>query len=128
MHDGMLQAVKSGYIEREIAQASYEYQKQIETGQQVIVGLNEYKPETSQPLDLFEFDPEEEEWQKGRLADAKSSRSEADVSASLHSLQMAAQRDENLMPSIIDAVKARATLGEISDRLRGVWGKYRAAS
>ena len=79
MRQGILQAIGSGYIELEIARSAYEYQQRIESGRQVIVGLNQYQSETAQKLELFQFDPEEEEWQKGRLAEARSGRSPAAV-------------------------------------------------
>ena len=121
---GMLQAIDTGYIEREIARTSYEYQKRIESSDQVIVGLNQYQSETQQTLELFQFDPEEEEWQKGRLAEAKSARSESQVSQALNGLKLAAQRDDNLMPLVMDAVEVSATEGEVMGALRDFYGEY----
>ena len=124
MRHGMLRAIDSGYIEREIAQAAYEYQRRIESSEQVIVGLNQYQSGTTQSLELFQFDPGEEEWQKTRLAEAKRSRSNTQVSGALHGLTKAAQRDENLMPLVLEAVEVSATEGEIMGALRDVYGEY----
>jgi methylmalonyl-CoA mutase N-terminal domain/subunit len=124
MRNGILRAISSGYIEREIARSAYEYQQRIESGQQVIVGLNQYQSETQQKLELFQFDPEEEEWQKGRLAEARSGRSPADVRTALSALKQTAKDDANLMPATLEAVQAMATEGEILDTLRDVYGEY----
>ena len=124
MRDGILRAIGSGYIEREIARSAYEYQQRIESGRQVIVGLNQYQSETQQKLELFQFDPEEEEWQKARLAEARSSRSPAGVRSALSALKQAAKDDANLMPATLEAVGAMATEGEILDTLREVYGEY----
>lgn len=124
LRSGMLHAIDTGYIELEIARSAYEYQLKIESGDQVVVGLNQYQSESNQKLELFEFDPEEEEWQKGRLAETRGGRSPADVKLALSSLKQAAQDDENLMPSVLEAVGALATEGEILDTMRDVYGEY----
>ena len=124
MKTGMLSAIDTGYIELEIARAAYEYQLRIENGAQVIVGLNQYQSESNQKLELFEFDPEEEEWQKGRLAETRSGRSAADVKSALTSLKQAALDDKNLMPPVLEAVGALATEGEILDTMREVYGEH----
>ena len=124
MRDGTLQAIGSGYIEREIARSAYGYQQRIESGQQVIVGLNKYQSEAQQKLELFQFDPEEEEWQKARLAEVRSSRSSADVRTALSTLKEAARNDANLVPTTLAAVQAMATEGEILDTFREVYGEY----
>ncbi|MDA1128375.1 MAG: methylmalonyl-CoA mutase family protein [Chloroflexi bacterium] len=124
MKDGMLRAIDTGYIELEIARSAYEFQLRIESGDQVVVGLNQYQSGSTQKLELFQFDPEEEEWQKGRLAETKSGRSAADVRSALASLKQAAQEDKNLMPPVLEAVGALATEGEILDTMRDVYGEY----
>jgi len=124
MKQGMLQAIDTGYIELEIARSAYEYQLRIESGEQVVVGLNQYQSENAKKLELFQFDPEEEEWQKGRLAETKNGRSAADVKSALASLKQAAQDDKNLMPPVLEAVGALATEGEILDTMRDVYGEY----
>ena len=124
MKIGMLGAIDTGYIELEIARAAYEYQLRIESGDQVIVGLNQYQSESKQKLELFEFDPEEEEWQRARLAETKTNRSASDVKSALSSLKQAASNDKNLMPPVLEAVGAMATEGEILDTMRDVYGEY----
>ena len=124
VHQGMLQAIETGYIEQEIARSSYQYQQRIENGEQVVVGLNQYQSESNQRLELFQFKPEEEEWQKARLAEVKKSRSKSQVSQSLHALTKGAQKDENLMPLVIAAVEASTTEGEVMGALRDVYGEY----
>jgi methylmalonyl-CoA mutase N-terminal domain/subunit len=96
----------------------------VESNRQVVVGLNQYQSQVKQDLELFHFDPEEEEWQKGRLAGAKSARNDGDVRSALRAVGDGAQRNENLMPLVIEAVDACATEGEIMDTLRGVYGEY----
>jgi len=124
MKQGMLSAIDNGYIEREISRSAYEYQLRIESGEQVVVGLNQYQSEGTQKLELFQFDPEEEEWQKGRLAETKGGRSPTDVKSALSSLKQAARDDKNLMPLVLEAVGALATEGEILDTMRDVYGEY----
>lgn len=124
LRQGMLRAIETGYIEQEIARTSYEYQQRIESNDQVVVGLNQYQSETTQSLELFQFDPEEEEWQKSRLAEVKKSRSSSQVSGALNGLTKAAQRDENLMPLVLEAVEVCATEGEIMGALQEVYGEY----
>ena len=124
LKSGILHAIDTGYIELEIARSAYEYQLKIESGNQVVVGLNQYQSETNQKLELFEFDPEEEKLQKDRLTEVRDGRSSADVKSALSSLKQAAQNDENLMPSVIKAVGAMATEGEILDTMRDVYGEY----
>jgi methylmalonyl-CoA mutase N-terminal domain/subunit len=124
MHQGMLQAISSGYIELEIARSAYEYQKRIESNDHVIVGLNQYQSANQQKLELFQFDPEEEEWQKARLAETRSGRSPVEVKAALGALKQGARDDKNLMPLVVDAVEAMATEGEILDTMRDVYGDY----
>ena len=124
MKSGMLHAIDTGYIELEIARSAYEYQLKIESGEQVVVGLNQYQSESNQKLELFQFDPEEEEWQKARLAETRSGRSPADVKSALASLKQDAQDDKNLMPSVLKAVGVMATEGEIIYTMRDVYGEY----
>ena len=124
MKSGMLHAIDTGYIELEIARSAYEYQLKIESGEQVVVGLNQYQSESNQKLELFQFDPEEEEWQKGRLAEIRGGRSPADVKSALASLKQDAQNDKNLMPAVLAAVGAMATEGEILDTMRDIYGEY----
>ena len=128
MRDGMLAAIGSGYIESEIAQASYRYQQRVESGDYTIVGVNDaYRDEAAEAsggLELFEFDYAEEERQLGRLTAARRSRSEKDAAAALRQVIQTAQADGNLLPAILPAVAAGVTEGELMGALREVWGEY----
>ena len=127
MLDGMLEAVSSGYIESEIAQASYRYQQRVESGDYTIVGVNdEYREEAASAgsLELFEFDYAEEERQIERLTTARQARSEKDAAAGLRDIVKTARADGNLMPSILAAVASGVTEGEIMGALREEWGEY----
>jgi methylmalonyl-CoA mutase N-terminal domain/subunit len=124
MLQGMLEAIKTGYIEREIARAAYEYQRRIEGKEYIIVGVNDYQPEATQPLELFQFNPEEEERQRERLTRAKGSRSSSQVAKALQTLKETAGKDQNLMPPVLEAVEVGATEGEIMGVFRDVYGEY----
>ncbi len=127
MRQGMLEAVKSGYIEQEIARSSYEYQRRVEENKLSIIGVNSYQSQgngSEASLEVFHFDEAEESRQLQRLGDARSSRSGADVVKNLKALQAGAQRDENLMPLVLNAVESQATEGEVMDVFRDVYGEY----
>jgi len=121
---GMLHAIETGYIEREIANAAYRYQQRIESKDYVIVGVNEYKSQESQPLEVFEYDAREEDRQIERLAEVKRTRSATHVQKALSAVKGAAEKDENLMPHILEAVKVCASEGEIMAALKEVYGEY----
>ena len=122
---GMLRAIDTGYIEREISNAAYRYQQGIESKDHLIVGVNEYRSENSIPLELFEYDFGEGERQIERLAEVKRTRSNRQVRKALGDIKAAAENDENLMPYILDAVRACSTEGEIMDSLKEVYGEYK---
>ena len=127
MLDGMLEAVSNGYIESEIAHASYRYQQRVESGDYTIVGVNdEYREDATSAgaLELFEFDQGEEDRQIARLHDVRRSRSEADAADALRQIVKSARDDANLLPAIIPAVAAGVTEGEIMGALRDEWGEY----
>ena len=121
---GVLRAIGAGYIQREIQQSAYEYQKQIESGERLIVGVNRYVSGEATPLTLHRIDPEIERVQVERLHSLRARRDAERVRATLQEVEAAARGDQNLMPSILAAVKACATVGEISDVLRQVFGQY----
>ncbi|MDP6155360.1 MAG: methylmalonyl-CoA mutase family protein [Candidatus Thermoplasmatota archaeon] len=123
---GVLAAIESGYIQREIAEKAYEYQRDVEERKKIIVGVNKYEIDESTTLETMKVDPAIEEKQKTQLGLLKASRDKDMVEHVLKRLEMAARSDENLMPVIIEAVKSYATLGEISDVLRDRFGEYRA--
>ena len=127
MRQGMLDAINTGYIEQEIARASYQYQRQLEEGNRSIIGVNAYQ---SQPgsaentLEVFEFDEAEETRQLERLASARGSRSSAAVAAGLRALETGVKNDENLMPLVLNAVEAGATEGETMGVFQDVYGEF----
>lgn len=125
MLHGMLRAIESGYIEREIANSAYEYQMAIEAKDYVVVGVNEYQPVTNQSLQVFEFDHAEEERQLERLREARRSRSGEAVERALANIRRDAESDKNLFPAVLHATKACATGGEVMSALREVYGEYR---
>ena len=124
---GMLRAIESGYIDREIRESSIRYQKAIDSGETVIVGLNRFQapePDDAQ-LELFQSDPAVEPRQKERLRALRAQRNPGEVVSSLEALDAAIERKQNVMPAVIRSVKAYATVGEISQVMRRRWGEYR---
>jgi methylmalonyl-CoA mutase N-terminal domain/subunit len=121
---GAIKAIAAGYIQKEIADSAYQYQKDIESNKQIIVGINRFQSADVPLKDVLRIKPEVEDYQKQKLARVKADRNDARVMETLVALKKAAQGTDNLMPSILDAVKAYATLGEISDALREVFGEY----
>jgi methylmalonyl-CoA mutase N-terminal domain/subunit len=116
------------YIVDEIQHAAYAYQLEIERGDRVVVGVNDYREEETEPRIEGPAFPELEKRQRERLARLRSDRNPDDVERVLAGLSVAASGTENLLPLIVEAVKTRATLGEISESMRQVWGEYRTAS
>ncbi len=116
-----------GYVVDEIQRAAYAYQLQIEDGQRVVVGVNQFREDEAEPRIEQPAFPELEARQRERLARVRRGRSAGHVQQALRDLSKAAAGSENLMPRIVEAVRVRATLGEISDTLRGEWGEFRAA-
>ena len=124
---GMLRAIQSGYISREIQNSSIRYQKAVDSGEKVIVGLNKYREEKQDEadLDLFQIDPAVERRQRESLAELRAKRQPREVDAGLAALEAAIESDQNVMPAVIRSVKAYATVGEISQVMRRRWGEYR---
>ncbi len=122
---GVLKAIEKGFFQQEIANASYKYQKEIENKERTIVGVNDYVDEEEEiDIPILEIDPEGEKIQFNRLNRIRSQRDERKYNTTLEALRKAAEGEENLMPYILEAVKARATLGETCDILREVFGEY----
>ena len=121
---GATRAIDLGYIQKEISDASYSYQKDVETGKQVVVGMNKYQIEEEAPKGLLRVDPSVGESQKQKLVDLKARRDNDAVAQSLANLRQACEGTENVMPFILDAVKAYATLGEVCGVMREVFGEY----
>jgi methylmalonyl-CoA mutase, N-terminal domain len=122
---GAVAAVNAGYVQSEIQNAAYEYQRGIERGNVVVVGVNRFEQEEAGATPVFRIDPAIERAQVERLRQVRASRSAADWQEAMGRLERAARGGENLMPLILDAARKLATVGEISDCLRGVFGEYR---
>ena len=123
---GSVAAIEKGFVQKEIAGSAYRFQREIEKGERVIVGLNRFQVGKEKLPDLLKVDPEVEAQQVARLKELRSTRDNAAVQQALAELKAAAQGTDNLMYPILKAVKALATLGEICDTLRGVFGEYEA--
>jgi len=125
---GIIKAIESGYPQREIAEAAYRYQKQVESGAKTIVGLNKYTMPDETSIPLLKIPPEVEEKQKARLAEVKRTRDGKAVSSALHALTAKCHTEENLMPAILDCVRAYCSVEETSDAMKEVFGEYRETS
>ncbi|WP_456368726.1 acyl-CoA mutase large subunit family protein [Thermococcus sp.] len=124
---GMMRAIERGYIQKEIADAAYKYQKEIEEGKRIIVGVNKFQTDEPIEVEILKVDPSIRDKQIERLKKLRSERDSKKVEEALDKLRNAAEtEDENLMPYIIEAHRHLATLGEVTDVLREVWGEYRA--
>ena len=121
---GTLRAIESGYIQSEIQNAAYEHQRAIESGESAVVGVNRFQMEEKRAIPIFRLDPELEKRQIRRLGELRAGRDKGKLEGSLDRLEAAARGEENLMPFILDAAAAYATVGEISGRLRKVFGEY----
>ena len=121
---GTLAAIEKNYIQNEIHNAAYEYQQAVERGDAVVVGVNRFKQEEPGAPRVFKLDPELEKQQVARLRELRASRSAGVVEERLGALEQAARSSDNLMPHILACAEAFATVGEISDRLRVVFGEY----
>ena len=122
---GTLAAIERGFIQTEIQSAAYDYQKRIESGEQIVVGVNKFQLPENNTIPIFRLDPALERQQVERLREVRASRSASEVESRLAKLEAAARGTDNLMPHILACCEAWATVGEISDRLRGVYGEYR---
>jgi methylmalonyl-CoA mutase, N-terminal domain len=122
---GMLRAVEEGYPQREIAESAYRWQREIESGERVVVGVNAFRNEDEEPIEILKIDETVARQQVERLRAVKARRSAAAVAEALGAVERAARDGANVMAPIVEAVKAYATLGEISDVLRKVHGTYR---
>jgi methylmalonyl-CoA mutase N-terminal domain/subunit len=122
---GAVKAIERGYIQNEIQNSAYQYQRAIEDSRQVVVGVNKFQIEETESLKPFRIDPELERRQVERLRQVRASRSSSAVCEKLAGLEAAARSTENLMPHIVESCRAFATIGEISETLRRVFGEYR---
>ncbi len=124
---GMLKAIEGGWVQKEIQDAAYQYQRAIESKERILVGVNEFQVDEERPIPIHIVDPQLEIEQVKALQQARASRDQRAASAALERLEHAARGSDNLMPYILAAVEAYATVGEIADRFRVVHGEYREA-
>ncbi len=122
---GVVACIEDGFIQRQIEQAAYDYQKEIESGERVIVGVNQFQIEEEEKPELLRVDPAVEDAQVNGLQRVREQRDEGEVQTLLATLQDEAESNRNLMEPILDAVRAYASLGEICSVLRNVFGEYR---
>ena len=121
---GATKAIDSGYIQQEIMDAAYDYQKKIENNELIVVGLNKFQIDEEPPKGLLRVDPAVGEMQKQKLVELKAKRDNVKVEETLSALKKACEGTENVMPYVLEAVKTYATLGEICDVMRDVFGEY----
>ena len=123
---GVVAAIEANFFQREIAEASFRYQQEVESGQRVVVGVNRYQLDEEQPVELLKVDPALERGQIDRVQALRAGRDSAAVEATLAELRRAASTDGvNLMPPLVDASRAYVTMGEICDAFREIWGVWR---
>ena len=123
---GVVAAIKENFFQREIADASFRYQSDVEQKQRVVVGVNRYELDQEQPIEILKIDPALERKQVARVQALRARRNSAAVESVLAALKRdAAREDRNLMPPIVEAARAYVTMGEMCDALRSVWGVWR---
>ena len=122
---GAIVAIEKGFFQKEIADSAYKHQREVDEKKRTIVGVNDYKIEEECPIELLRVDPKAEKEQVASLQRMKRERDKRKVDAVLDKLRSVAEKDENLMPTIIEAVKVYASLGEICEVLRQVYGEYK---
>jgi len=124
---GMLRAIETGYVQKEIQESAYRCQRAIETEEAIVVGVNRFKSKEETPIETLRIDPAIEQQQVERLRAVRSGRDSAAVDSALTKLEEAARGNENVLPRILECVEAHTTVGEISNRFREVWGEYKEA-
>jgi methylmalonyl-CoA mutase N-terminal domain/subunit len=124
VRDGVVQGIQDGYFQREIQDAAYEYQQRVESEEEVMVGVNKYTVEEDTEPEILTVDEDVQERQRDKLATVKAERDDAAVEAALDDLRQVVTDGGNVMPVIIDAVKAYATMGEIMAVFEAEYGSY----
>ncbi|MBF6568181.1 MAG: methylmalonyl-CoA mutase [Candidatus Binataceae bacterium] len=122
---GAVSAIEQGYMQREIQNAAYAYQRAVERGERIIVGVNRFTMESAAMPDILRVNPQTEQKQREKLGRLRANRDSTAAAGALDKIEIVAREGSNLMPPIIEAVRSRATLGEISDAMRRVFGEYR---
>jgi len=121
---GSVAAIEAGWIQDEIAEAAFRIQQAVESGERVVVGVNRYAAQDDQAVEIQTIDESEVEAQKARVRDLRASRDQRAVDEALSRVAETARGAANLLPPMKEALRARATLGEVSDALRAVFGEY----
>ena len=121
---GMIKAIEGGFVQMEIQRSAYEFQRAIESNEQIVVGVNDFVAKGERPIPTLRIDAEIERAQVARLKAVRAKRDAGRTKATLSELERRARTSENLLPAILDAVEAYATVGEISDAMRRVYGEY----
>jgi methylmalonyl-CoA mutase N-terminal domain/subunit len=124
---GMLRAIETGYVQREIQDAAYEYQKAVESNETIVVGVNRFQTEDTEPIPILRIDEKIERDQIERVRALRERRNATQAESSVTALAEAASGTENILPRILTCVESKVTVGEISNKLRSVWGEYREA-
>ena len=122
---GSVSAIEQGFIQNEIARSAYEYQRKMETGEKIIVGVNKFQSKEEEKIPLFRVDDSIRNIQVEKLKALKSSRKHSKVDQCLQLINDKAGSGENIMPAVIEAVENKCTLGEIADTLREVFGEHK---
>ena len=125
---GTLTAIETGFIQRQVQESAYKAQMAIDAGQAVVIGVNRFQTDEPSTIEVFQVDPELERQQKARVRKVRATRDAARWQATLDEIRRVAETRDNLVPPIIAAVESHATVGEIADTLRGVFGEYREVS
>jgi len=123
----MLKAIERGYVQREIQNASYEYQQAVDQEEAIVVGVNRFEVEEEKPIPIQRIDPALEPKQVERVRALRAKRDTGPWQSALKSVEDAARSGANVMPRILNAVEAYATVGEISDAMRRIFGEYKEA-
>jgi methylmalonyl-CoA mutase N-terminal domain/subunit len=124
-YGGIIRAIEEGYPQREIADSAYQWQREVDSGERKIVGVNAFRKDHDEPITTLKIDDELVHHQVERLNSVRRSRSQRDVQDKLRAVEDACRGDRNLMGPVLEAVKAYATLGEVCDVFRKVWGAFR---
>ncbi len=125
---GMIKAIETGFVHQEISDSAYKYQRDVEKKEQIVVGVNQFIVEETGKKELLKIDEEVEKFQVDKLKRVKSSRNNNEVETALKNLKSAATEGKNIVPFILDAVKTYASLQEITDTLRNVYGEYQSST
>ncbi len=124
MLEGVLKGIERGYFQREIADAAYDFEKKVSEGRRIVVGVNAFTDTVREPIEILRIDDEAEVRQQKRLAEVKAARDPEALKAALEAVSRAAADGSNLMPPVIEAVRAKATVGEVMQTLAGVFGTF----